>query len=170
MTHLQAARALLRDNWQESVNGRTDDVPTPGEFVLQQDVSREDLKTTDVVRIVPGGDTTFEPRGFGWTHQKIEADVTVEIRTADRREGGTKIDGHQRLWGARDGTAEPDSYIGLAGEVRRILENHRDGFAEFCRVPSSTIRDESSAEGKNYYRADVDIAFIQEAASIDPAP
>ncbi|MBX0325804.1 hypothetical protein EGH21_22560 [Halomicroarcula sp. F13] len=170
MTEMQAAQALLDTEWETTISDRTTDVPKPT-IVLQQNVSQSDLKTEPYARIVDGGGKTFEPRGFGWTHQRIEADVTVELRTADRRvDGGATQDGHEEMFGARSGTGEPDRYVGLTGETRRILEANRKGFAEFCNVYSSEIRNESSAEGKNYYRADVDIRFVQEADQINPAP
>jgi len=187
MTEMQAARALLDSRWETSISGRSTDVPEP-EIVLEKNVSQSDLKTGPIARIVDGGGKTFEPRGFGWTHQRVEADVTVELRTATRRvRGGLEQDGHAEMFGNRpsptsvdsatvgdDGVSgidtEPDRYVGLTGEVRRILEAHRKGFAEFCNVYSSEIRNESSAEGTNYYRADVDIRFVQEADKIDPSP
>lgn len=170
MTEMQAAKALLETEWETSITGRATDVPQPT-VVLQQNVSQSDLKTEPYARVVDGGGKTFEPRGFGWTHRKIEADVTVELRTADRRiDGGTTQDGHQEMFGNRSGTSKPDRYVGLTGEIKRILDDNRKGFAEFCNVLSSEIRNESSAEGTNYYRADVDITFVQQADKIDPAP
>jgi hypothetical protein len=169
MTVIQAAEALLDQNWEKTITGRATDVPKP-EIVLEQSVSKSDLKTQDYARIVDGGDMTFEPRGFGWTHQKIEADVTVELRSATRRIDGTRIDGRERMFGSRPGMSEPDRYVGLTGETKRILEDHRKGFAEFDLVLASTIRDTSANEGVNVYRADVDIAFVQHADNINPAP
>jgi len=167
VTYLQAAEALL-NQWSESITGRTTDVPKP-KVVLEQSVSQNDLKTRDYARVVDGGDTTFEPRGFGWTHERIEANVTVELRSATRRLDGTRIDGRHRMFGERPGLSEPDRYVGLAGETKRILDEYRKGFGEFDRVVASPIRDVSSNEGTNVYRADVDIAFIQNAESIDPS-
>lgn len=170
LTEYQATKALLEQEWEASISGRSTDVPEP-DVVLQQNVSQDDLRTGPVARVVDGGGKTFEPRGFGWTHQKVEADVTVELRTADRRvDGGVTQSGHDELFGDRPGIAEPDRYVGLTGELRRILDANRNGFAEFCRVLSSATQDESAAEGTNYYRADVDITFVQEADPIDPAP
>lgn len=168
MTFIQAAEALL-DEWQESISGRETDVPKP-EVVLEQSVSKSDLKTRDYARVVDGGDTTFEPRGFSWTHEKIEANVTVELRSATRRIDGNRIDGRTRMFGDRPGLNEADRYVGLSGETKRILDEYRKGFAEFDLVLASAIRDTSSNEGVNVYRADVDIAFVQHASEIDPAP
>ncbi|GGO03500.1 hypothetical protein [Haloarcula pellucida] len=168
MTFLQAAEALIDTNWEETISGRSTDVPKP-KIVLEESVSQSDLKTRDYARIVDGGDTVFTPRGFGWTHEKVEADVTVELRSAERRINGTLVDGRERMFGPRSGMSAPDRYVGLSGETKRILDAHRKGFAEFDQVVASTIRDESSAEGQKIYRADVDIAFVQHASQIDPS-
>lgn len=170
LTEYQATKALIESEWEESISNRSTNVPQPT-VVLQQDVSQSDLKTEPYARVVDGGGKSFEPRGFGWTHQKVEADVTVELRTTDRRvDGGTTKDGHKEMFGERSGISAPDRYVGLTGEMRRILEANRKGFGEFCNVFSSDIRNESSAEGTNYYRADVDIRYVQNADKIDPAP
>jgi len=170
MTEMQAAKALIEQQWESSISGRSTDVEQP-DVVLQQSVSKDDLRTGPIARVVDGGGKRFEPRGFGWTHQKVEADVTVELRTATRRvDGGVEQDGHTEMFGNRSGLSKPDRYVGLTGEMRRILDEQRKGFGEFCNVLSSETRNESSAEGTNYYRADVDITFVQQADEIDPAP
>jgi len=184
-TKFQAVKTLLKENWAESISGRANDVATP-EYIQQQTVSQADLKTSDYVRIVEGGGTTFTPRGFGWTHQQVEADVTIEIRSATRRVDGIKTESHNRVFGYRGvdddnvygggaygngiyGAEAVGRYPGLAGEVRRILDLYRKGWAEWCRIASSETRNESSAEGKNVHRADIDVALIQEAERIQPA-
>jgi len=184
-TKFQALKNMLAANWSESITGRPTDVPTP-KFVQQQNVSQSDLKTDDYIRIVAGNGTTFEPLGFGWSHQRVEADVTIEIRSATRRIDGIKVDSHDRVFGNR-GVSDEDTYgggaygagsygpeaigryPGLAGEVRRILELYRKGWAEWCQVVSGETRNESSAEGKNMHRADIDVALIKNAARIQPA-
>lgn len=167
MTYLQAAEALL-NQWEETISGRATDVPKP-KVVLEKSVSQSDLKTRDYARIVDGGDTTFDPRGFSWTHEKIEANVTIELRSATRRLNGNRIDGRHRMFGERPGLNSADRYVGLAGETKRILDEYRKGFAEFDLVVASTIRDTSDNEGTNVYRADVDIRFVTHADEIDPS-
>jgi len=168
MTFLQAAEALLEEEWTETISGRARDVPKP-EIVVEKEVTKDRLQTQDSARIIDGGDTAIDPRGFGWTHERIEPQITIELRTADRRVAGEKIDGRIRLFGERDGLSEPDRHVGLAGETKRILDSVRKGFAEFDLVVTSPLRDMSSNEGTNIYRADVDLAFIQHASSIDPS-
>jgi len=163
----QAIVALLEERWTESITDRATDVPTPT-IVEEKSVSRSDLKTDDYARVVDGGGRSFEPMGFGWTHERIDADVTIELRTADRRQGGGATrPGNERLFGDRDSTAEPDRYIGLVGETKRVLDSARKGFAEFDLVIHSDERDESDLEGTNYYRADIDVALVQHAHQID---
>lgn len=167
MTVLQATEALL-DQWETTITGRATDVPKP-EIVLEKGVTKSKLETQDYARVINGGDTTFEPRGFGWTHKKVEANITVELYSATRRLNGTRIDGRERMFGSRNGLAEPDRYVGLTGETERILDEYRKGFGEFDLVLSSAIRDTSSNEGTNVFRADVDIAFVEHANEIDPS-
>jgi len=169
LTEYQAAKALIEQEWESSISGRSQTVDQP-DVVLQQSVSKDDLRTGPVARVVDGGGKSFEPRGFGWTHRRVEADVTVELRTATRRSGGgPEESGHVEMFGERSGLSKPDRYGGLSGEMKRILDEKRKGFAEFCYVLSSDIQNESSAEGTNYYRADVDITFVQTAEEIDPS-
>lgn len=168
MTYVQAIAALLDENWSTSISDRATDVPKP-KIVEQANVSKSDLKTEDVARVVDGGNTEFTPLGFGWTHERIEPDVTIELRSVDRRLDGTKVDGRHRVFGKRETTAEPDRYIGLVGETKRILDANRKGFAEFDLVVHSQDRDRSDLEGTNYYRADIDVELMRQADHIDPS-
>lgn len=167
MTNLQAAKALL-NQWEETISGRQTDVPKP-EIVLGKGVTKTKLETKDYARVIEGGDTTFEPRGFGWTHEKVEADITIELYTATRRINGNRTYGRHRMFGERDGLSEPDHHVGLTGETKRILDEYRKGFGEFDLVLSSSIRDTSDNEGANVFRADVDITFVEHANEIDPS-
>lgn len=177
MTTLQAVQELLRSEWETSIDGRWNDVPEP-EIVLEKAVSEDDLKTSDVIRIVDGGNKEKTPLGFGWTHEQVDQTATVQIRSADRRLQGKKIDGRVRTFGERN--TDPDDpdhdylagerYGGLAGEVERICDSNRKGVAEFDRVVCSPIRDESQLTGTNHYRADLDIGLVQDASEINPDP
>lgn len=180
--YLQAAAQLLEEHWEPSIQGRTNDVPKP-EITIGGEVSQSDLKTKDHARIVDGGDQSITPQGFGWTHEAIEAQVTIELRSADRRVRGDFEKGRTRMFGEYYGSTShysgsyslpytgngSERYGGLAGEVKRILDAHRKGYDTFDLVVATPFRDESAAEGQKVHRADVDVAFITEASPIDPS-
>lgn len=167
MTAVQFIAALLDEEWETSISNRSTDVPKP-KIVEEANVSKEDLKTEDVARIVDGGNLDIDPQGFGWTHQASEATVTIQLRTGDRRNSnGINQSGRHRLFGQRDTTAEPDRYTGLVGETKRIIDANRKGKSEYDLLVVGPIRDQSDLEGTNYYRADVDVDLIKHANSID---
>lgn len=169
MTVLQAIASLIDAEWEPSISGRWNDVPKP-KIVLEKEVTKEMLRTQDVLRVEDGGDTEKTPLGFGWTHEALDATVTISIRTLDRRIGGMPQDGRIRMFGERNGTDDAERYGGLAGELERICDANRKGFAEFDRVRLSPVRDESQLAPANGYRADLDIGLVIDAQNINPEP
>ena len=169
MTAVQAIEALLDTNWTESITGRSTDVPKPT-FDLQQSNLKRSLRTRDSCNVEDGGDTDIEPLGIGWTHEATTSRVSIDLRTADRSIDGIKVNGRERLFGSRPGIASSDRYSGLSGEVKRILDTHRKGFAEFDLVVLSPFRDISGQTGQNHYRAVADVTLYQVADEINPDP
>ncbi|MFB6189335.1 MAG: hypothetical protein ABEI57_05580 [Halapricum sp.] len=170
MTIIQLVKAVLEDNWAKSIDGRWNDVPKP-EIVFEKNIAQGDLKTTDYLKIQDGGDYTFEPQGFGWTHEHVEGVVTISARSVDRRVDGTKVDGRVRVFGEREESPpySAERHGGLVGETVRVLKAYRDGVAEWDRVEYGPIRDNSDMGGSNYYRADTDVVLINNASEIDPS-
>lgn len=180
MTVIQAIEALLETNWQASITGRHHDVPAP-EFVQEQDEMQKRLRTQDVAHVIDGGDEEHTPLGFGWTHETIDAVVTVQLRSADRRIEGTPVDSRIRTFGYRNTTGEVDQYGldpleaerwgGLAGETKRLILANRKGFAEFDIVGDQLrVQDQSDLAGTGYHRADVQIPLTNIASEIDTSP
>ena len=168
MTAIQAIESLLTTEWEPSVTGRTNDVPEP-EYTLQKEDIKKRLRTSDVARIVDGGNVEYEQKGFGATHQGERSVVTIELRTADRGAQGSKVNGRVRLYGEREGLNPPERHGGLVGETVRILKKHRGGFAEYDRLEYGPVRDQSDMVGGGYYRADVDVVLLTHASNIDPS-
>lgn len=166
MTAIQLIESLLDTDWEVSVTGRTNDVPKP-EIVAEKAIQQADLKTTDYAKVMDGGDVEMDPLGFGFTHKRVSATVTVQLRTMDRRLDGARIDGRVRMFGERDGLNEPERHGGLVGETVRILDGRRKGLAEFGLLVAGPVRDLSGQFGKQYYRADVDVALLDPASEID---
>jgi hypothetical protein len=171
MTVIQAIENLLEANWTATVSGRPLDVPQPT-FTQEKEDLKEALSTKDVARIVDGGDEQHTPLGFGWTHETIEWTVTIELRTADRRINGTKINGRHRLYGERGAESlnanESGRWPGLVGETQRILLDNRKGFAEFDLAGTDLrVQDQSDLTGVNHYRVDMVVPLTNLADSID---
>lgn len=179
MTVIQAVEALLEQNWVPSISGRYHDVPKP-QFVREKDDVMKTLRHTDVAYVRDAGDEDHTPQGFGWTHENVEWVVAVELRSLDRTENGSSVNGRTRTFGYRntDATAdangldplEAERWGGLTGEVKRILRENRKGVAEFDLVGDGLrVNDQSDMGGSNYYRADVVIPLTNLADSIDPS-
>jgi len=169
MTAVQAIEALLDTNWTESITNRSTDVPKPA-FDIQQSNLKRSLRTRDSCYVKDGGDTDIDPAGIGWMNENTTSRVSVDLRTADRTIDGVQVDGRDRLLGSRSGIASSDRYAGLTGEVKRIIDTHRKGFAEFDLVVLTPFRDISDQTGQNHYRAVADITMYQFADGINPSP
>lgn len=167
MTAIQFVAQLLEADWEPSVTNRSTDVPEPL-FVEEKDEAQSNLRTHDTAHVTDGGDLDLEYLGFGVTHKGIDALVTVQLRTADRRENDAPVNGRHRLFGERPAaTTSADRHAGLAGETLRILESYRHGVAEFDRVIPGPVRDQSDLTGVGHYRADLDVALVTHAEKID---
>lgn len=164
MTLLTLIENLLEEKWERSRLGRSTDVPKP-HITRNKDVVNDRLSTQDVIRVVDGGDPDAEMIGFGGTHERTSAVAKLEIRSADRREDGIKISGHERVWGKREGLNEPDPDSGLSGEARRVLLDWRCGLAEYDRLWPSPPYD-PGVSGKGYYRADIYLTARQHASEL----
>lgn len=167
MTNLQLIEYLLDQHWEPSIAGRDNDVPKP-KIVKESNVTKDDLKTGDVLKLVEAEATTYEAMGFGYTHEQVEGAVTIQCRSADRRLQGTKVDGHVRVFGDRDSnTLEKERHGGLTGEVRRVLLANRKTSAEYNLTTPSEVRNQSGLTGTNHYRGDLTVGLVDSAREID---
>lgn len=182
MTVIQAIRMLLDSEWTSSIEGRVNDVPKPL-LVEEKKNLKDDLRTQDVAHVGDGGPVESTPMGFGWTHERIDATVVVQLRSADR-DGDVATDGRHRMFGERFSAtvsgssgvgetlvgdhSEAERYGGLVGETERLMKAHRKGFAEFDIVADGLrVEDESTLAGPGYYRADVYVPLANVASPID---
>lgn len=175
MTEVQYIKSLLEANWQQSITGRSNDVPQPT-FTLEKQARDKRISAEDRGYVASGGDTEYTPQGLGWTHERVDTVVVIEYRAANRNTDAGVENGYERLYGQRtgtDGLQAPDRWAGITGETRRVLLDKRKGHAEWSLVGAGQgggIRvDDTDLGGKNYWRADVYVPLTQHADSIDPS-
>lgn len=172
MTEVSFIKNLLESQWQQSVSGRTNDVPQPT-FTLEKEDRADGLRTQDVGYVASGGDTEHLPLGFGWTHEHADTVVVIEYRATSRNVDVGVENGYQRLYGQRtgpDGLQEPDNHAGITGETKRVLQADRKGRAEWDLIGDPFRVDDTRLGGANYWRADVYVGLRNLAGSIDTAP
>lgn len=168
MSAIQYVEYILDNEWEESIDGRWNDVPEPW-LGRENENTKETLRTKDVVEVQDGGSMSKEPASLGWLEETKEYLVTIDIRTADRRLAGEKIDGRVRLEGERNENNESERYGGLTGEVERILDLHRRGDKEYDLVEGFEINDVSGTTGRGHYRATAEVRLHEIAQNIDPS-
>lgn len=171
MTHTNVESylvTLLAENWTESIDGRSNDVPKP-KITGEDDDAQETLRTRDLVEVTPGR-TIRDWQGIGGFERRREVPATIVARTAERRVDGLPIDPEVRLKGARDANNEPERWGGLVGEILRILESVRYGEHELDMVNGFEWEDTSNLAGKGNYRADIEVRLTRVAQVIDPSP
>lgn len=153
---------VLEDKWTADVTGRDQSVPAPM-FVQSNEMKRIGLEEQDAIIAKDGGTTDYDPQGLGWPAERREDMVTLDVRTLDVHGG------RDRLFGVRDrSTYEAEDYGGLVGEVKRILDLHRKGLAEYCIVEGYEINDLSEDQGFGRYRAEVEVRLTAGPYPIDP--
>lgn len=158
MTAIQYVEYILSHNWEEDVDGRVHPVPEP-RIKLEKDDPKDRLRTHDVLRIQDGGVETRTPRGVGYNEEDATSLVTVILKTTESRE---------RLEGHRDSNNDAESYGGLKGEVKRILELNRKHPKEFSLVEGFEWKDQLSLVGKGLYRGSWEVRLQEIGATMDP--
>jgi len=111
MTSAGFVRDLLRENWGKGSNSP----PAQPDIVQEGEADRRSVHTgdVDVIFCKDGGLPAIQAQSIGYREQYVEATVDAEIITSTGRE---------HLLGPPD-----ETYAGLEGEVRRILEAYRNG-------------------------------------------
>lgn len=168
---------ILNEEWIEGkegdspgITGRNHVVPKP-QIDIEEDTSSVRFRTTDHVNIEDGGDEIHEAMDVGYQHESVDTFVTLRIRCAERpAEPAPDVDrpGRVRFEGGRDSNNVAESYGGLRGEIKRILELYRKGDREFDIIRATTWRDETGITSKNRYRGAWDVQLDQRAAEISP--
>lgn len=167
MSVVRAIHNLLDANWTVTVTGRTNDVPKPT-LVLEKKEAQSRLRSQDTAYVADGGAEEHTPQGFGWTHERVDYVVVVQLRGTDRNADTGLDDGRKRMFGDRSGTSAPDDWAGLTGETKRVILDSRKGFAEFTLVGGALrVEDNSDLMGKNAYRADVFVPLMESGKKID---
>lgn len=167
MTAIQAIQQLIDQNWQgeaDVVDGRINDVPKP--YILEEKDSntrRVNLQDGDYIFVIDGGQPTIEPKSLGWTEEKIETVVALDIYTSNGRE---RLLGERLNDGSNDGNVG-EAYGGLAGEVKRILDVNRKGFQEWDMLMVTTFDDLQSQTGAGIWRGQWELRMIQFASNIN---
>lgn len=165
MTNAKWVRDLLDKKWEKSYPGRADDVPKP-EVIVEGDTSRRGVQydTQDVIYTMDGGLPLIEPQSLGYNEERVEAIIDIEMMTSVDR---------FRLLGTTD-----DTYGGLSGEVKRIIDEYRLGVpdGDNIRDPGydilvyDTFDDEIGDRPAEEWGGTWTIRFINFATSISQSP
>lgn len=148
----------IDENWKESIDGRANDVPKP-EIVAEGEKDRRatNFADNDIVIVNDGGTVSYEPASIGFRDYKVTAPYDVTVRTSE---------GYPEF----DGTPASQSYSGLSGEVRRILDKLRLGFGPYDLIVLQSFDDNTSAYGADVYEAILGVDCIAYADSIGQEP
>lgn len=159
MVAVQYVYNLLHNNWQASVTGRNNDVPKPYIFLESSEATRFSVSTGDYFVVTDNGQTTWQPQSVGWTEERVESKVGVQMRTAHSR---------QRLLGYRDDNNVAERYGGLLGETKRILDTKRKGDKEWDYVIVDGFDDLTGEVGFANFRGRLNLRLVKVASRVDP--
>lgn len=153
---VQMFETVLKDKWTESadaVNGRIEDVPKP-EYIMKsspQDRRKVNLKAGDAIFIHDGGKPAVEPKSVGWVEERIESHVTIDCYSAHSIE---------RIEGYRDDNNVEESYGGLQGEIKRILDTIRGGWKEYYLIKPETWNYMHDQEPGGIWRGQWEVTLV----------
>lgn len=162
MTAIQAVEYILKDNWEDkasNVSGRENNVPKPN-IIREKNTNKRhvNLRDYDVIFVKDGGRPDIIPKSLGWVEEEIRTKVTIDMYTSTGRE---------RLFGERDrSTNTGESYGGLSGEVKRILDMNRGGYEEWDLIITRSLDDLQSETSSDIWRAEYQIELVQFANQI----
>lgn len=159
MVAVQYVYNVLHNDWQTSISGRPNDVPQPYIFIESSEATRFSTATADYMVVTDNGQETWQPQSVGWTEERVEAKVAVEMRTAHSRE---------RLLGYRDQNNVAERYGGLLGETKRILNAKRKGDKEWDYVIVDGFDDLTGDVGFANFRGRLNIRLVSVASQINP--
>lgn len=170
MTAIQYFETLLENNWTPSISGREVEVPKPKIWRESSAKQRKlNLDQHDVLILRDGGVTEISPQSFAWHEERVVSIVTVDMRTTG--EAGD-VPGRERLWGYRGKGSlaenEAESYGGLQGEVKRIIDTVRKGEHEFDLIIADSQNDLSGEMGGQVWRGTTEVTLDVRASQINP--
>lgn len=175
MTAIRRFKALLEDEWQVSRPGRAVDVPEPDVFI-ERNRKKASLRTSDYVVVMDGGSEDLTPGGFGWTHENVKTRLEFDVRSADRRDAGSRVESHVRMFGYINDTGstdehglapgEEEDHGGLVGEIRKIMSDNRKGLGPYDRVTVREVNDKRNTVQKNKSRAGFNVELEKIASGV----
>lgn len=162
MTSAGWVHDLIEDEWGTGPN----EPPEKPEVIKEGEVNRRSAHTkkNDVIFTKDGGRPTVQPQSIGYREEYVEATIDVEIITSGGRE---------HLLGPAD-----ETYAGLEGEVRRIVEKYRIGYPHdgelvdpgYDIIRIDTFDDEIGSWGADFWAGTWTITFITYAKQIPQEP
>lgn len=113
MTTAGWTRDLLDDQWGVGNNATSIEKP---EIIQEGEADRRSVhqRQSDVIFTMDGGLPVVEPQSIGFREEYVEATIDMDIITSKGREH--LLGGHA------------ESYGGIVGEVKRILDKYRIGY------------------------------------------
>lgn len=153
---IDLTKELLDEEWIESasnVQGRRNDVPKPANILKgsPQDQRKVSLTAGDAVFVHDGGRPVVEPKSLGWVEERTESHVTIDCYSKHSIE---------RVEGYRDDNNMSESYGGMKGEIKRIMDKIRGGIREFYMVKATNWNYMHSNEPAGIYRGQWEVTFI----------
>lgn len=146
--------AKFDGDWEETIAGRDEPVPKPR---IVTGGRQERIRDRDLLEL-SAGTRRSRPISVGWSSQRTDERVTVDIRT-DK--------GDERMWGVllADGTSE--RYGGLVGEAQRVLDSYRKGTGtEYDLIDSYEVRDLGDQAGPGRDRVSIEVEFSKRAETM----
>ena len=154
---IQLLTDTIDERWDgsaSSVDGRRNDIPKPVNITAgsPNDRRKVSLKQGDAIFVYDGGEPTIEPKSVGWIEERIESKATIDLYSAHSVE---------RVEGYRNDDGDLESYGGIKGEVKRILDDIRRGHEEFLMVIPSVYRYMHGDEPGGIYRGQWEVTLVQ---------
>lgn len=159
MTTARWVRDLIRDEWGEGDSETTINQP---EIVHEGDANRRSVhqRDNDIIFTTDGGLPEVRPQSVGYREEYIESTIDVDMITSSGRE---------HLLGKPH-----ESYTGVEGEVKRIIDKYRIGYPfdgtledpgyDIIRI--DTFDDRIGARGAGLWAGTWTVTFITYASQI----
>ena len=158
MTTAKWVRDLLQSDWGEGSNNP----PAEPNITVEGDAKERSVhqRDNDIIFVEDGGRPVVQPQSINYREERIESIIDIQIISAEGRE---------RLLGEPDNT-----YGGLEGEVKRIIDKHRKGYPSdgairdpgYDIIQPDTFDDQIGNRGAGLWAGTWTITFITYAAQI----
>lgn len=159
MTTARWLRDLVKDEWGVGEDSTSISMP---EVIEEGTEDRRSVhrRQNDVIFAMDGGLPTVDPQSLGYREEYIESTVDLEMITSESRE---------HLLGPPD-----ETYAGIEGEVKRILDKYRIGYPADGELPYpgydiiriDTFDDAIGNYGADFWAGIWTVTFITYASQI----